>query len=99
MKTKQLYYLQCVTRGYVGNSPLNSPLFWAKGGSGYTTNLDEAEQFTAEQVRKIVSSTRGSHKWRRFEVTKLDSIAHRVVDMQELHKILPKKKTSTAQAK
>jgi hypothetical protein len=95
MKTKQLYYLQCVTRGYVGMPPL----FWAKGGSGYTTNLDEAEQFTAEQVRKIVSSTRGSHKWRRFEVTKLDSIAHRVVDMQELHKILPKKKTSTAQAK
>lgn len=42
---EDLYYLQD-SRDHVGNDVL----FWAKGSSGYTTNIDKAELFTKEQA-------------------------------------------------
>lgn len=82
-KPPKLFYLQCVTRGYVGNSPV----FWRKGGGGYTPNIDDAEQFTAERVREIKRSTHGSHVWRRWPVKATDAIAHRVVDMEDYEQV------------
>ncbi len=78
----QLYYLQCVSKGYLGNSPM----LWRKGGAGYTQWLDEAEQMTADEINLIVRGSRGSHKWKRWKVEVFDKIALRTVDMQDVPK-------------
>jgi hypothetical protein len=47
-----LYFIQ--NKGHVGNCLL----WWRKGSHGYTTDLNEAEQFTEEEARKIVTGRR-----------------------------------------
>lgn len=79
---QELYYLQNVGAGYIGNSPI----FWAKDGHGYTQWLDDAEKMTAEEAKKIIASTRGSHKWKRWPVSKIDAISQRTVDIQKMRR-------------
>lgn len=43
-----MFYIQD-TRSYVGNAVL----WWAKEGKGYTTDLDEAALYTAEEAARI----------------------------------------------
>lgn len=45
---EELYYLQD-KRSYVGNSML----FWARNNAGYTTNLDQAQKYTASELDKM----------------------------------------------
>lgn len=85
--TQKLYYLQNEGAGFVGNAPL----WWAKGGNGYTPRLDDAEQFEADAANAIVRRTRGSHRWKKWSVKLVDSLSHRVVDIQDLRKPVCKK--------
>lgn len=76
----KMFYLQNLTAGYCGNSPL----WWEASDSGYTTRLDCAKKFTAQEVAEIIRSTRGSHRWKKWSVKTVDSAAHRSVDIQDL---------------
>jgi len=68
------FYLQC---GYSGNDLL----FWKKGRSGYTTNLDDAHVFTRKEAL-------GQHAVRSIdqprEKVAMDAAAHKAVAMQDL---------------
>ncbi len=76
----KLFYLQNVGMGCCGNSPY----WWHQTNSGYTPRLDDAKQFTATEADDIIRSTKGSHRWKKWPVTKVDKAAHRTVDMQDL---------------
>ena len=73
----QLFYVQD-SRTYVGNDML----WWRKGNRGYTTNLEEAEIYTKEEIQKkfLGNSVRESDIIWPFE--QINSIARRTVDMQ-----------------
>ena len=43
------YYIQNADAGYLGNAIM----FWAKGRNGYTADLDNSEQFTEEEAKRI----------------------------------------------
>lgn len=43
------YYIQNTNAGYLGNAPI----FWAKERRGYTADLNNSEQFSEEEARKI----------------------------------------------
>ena len=47
MEIERMYYMQDA-RKYVGNSIL----WWAKGKNGYTTQINNAHQFTEQEVNK-----------------------------------------------
>jgi hypothetical protein len=79
-KKPNLYLLQNLSAGYVGNSPL----FWAKGDSGYTQWLDDAKQFTFAECRDIIRSTSGSHKWKPWKLSTIEKHSRRSVDIQHL---------------
>jgi len=76
---ESLYLLQD-TRSYVGNCPM----WWRKGGNGYTTMIDEAERYTlAAAVRQHLS--RGCDlPWLASEI---EPLARRTVDVQDMHKL------------
>lgn len=76
----KFYFLQNVSAGYVGNSPV----FWEKSGSGYTQWIDEAKKFTADECKKIIHGTLGSHKWKRWPVSFIERRSQRTVDCQKL---------------
>ena len=42
------YYIQ--KEGYVGNSLL----WWRKGGRGYTTNINDAQEYTYTEAKEII---------------------------------------------
>ena len=70
------YYLQD-KRSYIGNSML----WWAKGGRGYTTKIDNAEIWTADQL--IKRGYDGEHeKYRIWEKNYVDSLVERTVNSQ-----------------
>jgi hypothetical protein len=75
-----LYFLQNLKAGYLGNSPM----FWAKGGNGYTQWIDNAEQMTADRADEIYKSD--PWKWRKWPVDQVEAVAQRTVDMQRLGK-------------
>ena len=78
-KTKELYLLQNVGAGYVGNSPV----FWQEGG-GYSQWIDKAKRWTYEEARLQVQSTKGSHSWKMWKLSTIEKHAQRTVDMQDL---------------
>lgn len=78
----ELFYLQNVTAGYLGNSPL----FWRKGGSGYTQWIDEAELFTREKAGNLARAATGTHAFVIWSRTEIEKVARRTVDMQDLRK-------------
>jgi hypothetical protein len=94
MKTKKLYYVQNLKAGYLGNSPV----FYGKGGVGYTQWLDDAMQFTWEEFRQLCRSTRGTHKWQLWSVKSVDAVAQRTVDIQRLQKPARAKQAAQEQA-
>ena len=67
---------------YVGNSPV----FWRKGGSGYTQWIDEAELFTEEEADRTVNSSRGTHNFEKFKFDFIESLSKRTVDIQDVRK-------------
>lgn len=78
------YFLQNCTAGFVGNSPL----FWAKGDSGYTPWVAEAKEWTKEEAVSQVQGTRGTHTWKLWRAADVRRLAKRTVDMQDLNKLL-----------
>lgn len=50
-----LFYVQC-TRSSLGNAAV----WWAKGGGGYTANLDDAHVYTETEIR--------ARRWRCIDV-------------------------------
>lgn len=70
---EDLYYIQD-TRSYVGNSLL----WWAAGGRGYTTHLDEAGKLTLEQAMKQHEARGTDLPW---PVSQIDRLARQTVDM------------------
>jgi hypothetical protein len=80
-----LYLLQNLHAGYVGNSPM----FWRKGSCGYTAWIDDAKRFTAEECDEIERGSQGSHKWQRWPADLIERLARRTVDMQDLRKETP----------
>lgn len=79
----ELYLLQNVSAGYVGNSPM----FWQKDGSGYTPWIDDAKVWTKEEAKRQIRSTRGTHQWQMWSVSEIESIARRTVDIQDLRQV------------
>jgi hypothetical protein len=75
-------YLQNETAGYCGNSPM----WYRKGGNGYTPRLDEAEKFKEAKADEIIRGSEGTHRWKKWPVLFIDSIAHRAVDIQDIRK-------------
>ena len=67
------YYLQNCERGHVGNCLL----WWRKGGHGYTTNLDDAEQFELEQLADVLThkGLNDRPKFKAWAVEAADGIA------------------------
>jgi hypothetical protein len=86
MKQPTQYYLQNCTNGYLGNSPY----FWAEKG-GYTQWLDDAKKWTKEEARNVIRSTKGSHRWKMWAVKRVDKVAKRTVDMQDLYRTIRRK--------
>jgi len=78
------YLLQNCSAGYVGNSPM----FWQKGGSGYTPWIDDAQRWTKDDAERQIQSTRGSHNWQMWSVSEIESVAKRTVDIQDLRKLI-----------
>lgn len=76
--SEPLFYVQNVNAGYVGNNPV----FWAKGGNGYTSYIDNAERFTEADARKLVMSDR--RKWRAWAVELIEPAIYRTVESQKL---------------
>lgn len=79
---KYKYYLQNTSAGFLGNSPV----FWRKGGSGYTQWIDEAELFGKDEAQRIARSTKTTHGFVLWRQDKVDACAKRTVDIQDLRK-------------
>lgn len=70
-----MFYIQ---NGYVGNSVL----FWALGGSGYTSNVEKAQKYTKEEVlNKFVGGREEDRIW---VASHVESKISKHVDMQYL---------------
>lgn len=72
----ELYYIQDVRAGHVGNSCL----WWNKNGMGYGCDIRNAEKFSKEEAEKLAKS----YKFVAWPCSYIDSkIAHHV-DFQYL---------------
>lgn len=72
------YYIQRHASGFVGNCLL----WWRKGGSGYTCDLDDAEVFDEDDVKFQVTMRDGRYKYTAWEKDYIDAHAKRHVDHQ-----------------
>lgn len=72
-----------IQNGYIGNAIA----WWAKGGNGYTANVDNAETFTKEAARRIVRSDTRLHAWPHEYImgSQCAKARYTVVDMQYLN--------------
>ena len=70
------YYIQRIASGLLGNSPV----WWAKGGSGYTSYIQNAEKFSLEDAAKLVMDYDKYAMWSCDEVNKR---LHLVYDIQD----------------
>lgn len=75
-----LYYLQNLGSGYLGNSPF----WWGKNGNGYTADIDKAELMTSDEANKIIRSSKGTHRWKKWSEAKVKKAIYRTVDVQLL---------------
>ena len=75
------YLLQNLHQGYIGNSPV----FWRKGGHGYTPWIDEAEIFDEETANIYLRED--DNKWQIWPAQDVFDNAKRTVDIQDLRKI------------
>ena len=74
--SEQLFYLQD-SRGFVGNDVL----WWRKGGSGYTTDLREAETYSADEARRMHYLRDSDVPWPKDYI---DTKARPAVDFQHI---------------
>lgn len=79
MTDEDLYFLQNVTAGYVGDYVV----FWNDKG-GYTTDIDSAKKFTSKDADDIIRATRGSHSWTKWPVKLVEDNITRVVNITQL---------------
>lgn len=77
-----MFYLQNESAGYCGNSPM----WWAKGGNGYTPRLDQAQQFDGPAADAIIRGCQGSHRMVKWPVAEVEAATYRAVDIQVLRK-------------
>lgn len=71
-----MYYIQ-YCKQYSGNCVM----WWKAGANGYTSNLDKAGVFTAEEIKKLNIREGVDIIWHK---TSLDNRIQRTVDMQYL---------------
>lgn len=76
---EDMYYIQD-SRQFVGNSML----FWRYSSEGYTTDLEDAAEFTYEDAKRICDQRDTDKMWK---VTDLRDRAKLNVDMQSLRDI------------
>lgn len=73
------YYIQ--RKGsFVGNSPL----WWSKGGNGYTAYIQGAERFSPEDADRLINE---NHNYVKFKCSEVDSRLHLVYDIQDNKKL------------
>lgn len=77
MTKEQLYYIQSVKRGYLGNSVI----WWGKDCKGYTCHLNLAGKYTSSEVMEICKDPRDSKAYKIEDVEKAATLQ---VDMQYL---------------
>ena len=75
------YLLMHKEAGFIGNSPI----FWRKGGNGYTQWIDEAEKFSEEKADEIISNTKGSHNFKKMSWEYIKSISKRTIGIQDVN--------------
>jgi uncharacterized protein (UPF0333 family) len=75
-----MYLLQNKSAGFLGNSPL----WWQKGGNGYTDNIDNAQEFTYEEASTRINSTKSTHNFVMWDAALVRSKSYRIVDAQHL---------------
>lgn len=78
--SEQLYYIQNVERGFVGNSVQ----WWRWNGSGYTCDVRAAKKFTEAEALDLVKDR---HKYAMHRCEYIDSIVQHHVDMQDLNQL------------
>lgn len=72
------YYIQNTNAGYLGNAMV----FWAKGRNGYTANLDNAEQFSEEEAKRICNGNPIKNKAYAVDYIDSNKGIQRIVDVQ-----------------
>lgn len=78
---EELYLLQHMESGYVGNCPC----FWSVKGN-YTIWINEAKKFTKKEAENIIRGSKGTHSWQIWPVNTIIQAAKTVVDIQDLRK-------------
>lgn len=81
--SEDLYYLQNVSAGYVGNNPL----WWAESGKGYTSYIDNAQKFTQADAFKMLNED--AKKWKAWPVDVVNQATYRTVESQQLNRMQP----------
>lgn len=59
----------------------NAPMFWAKGGNGYTSYIQGAERFSGNDANKLHKED--PSKWKLYKCSEVDSRLHLVYDVQD----------------
>lgn len=86
---QELYLLCNRSAGFLGNSPV----FWRKGGSGYTQWIDEAEHWTEVEADRQIQSCMGSHHFEKIPLSLVERLAKRTLDQQDLNREMDKETT------
>lgn len=71
------YLLQRKPSGFLGNSPV----WWAKGGRGYTSYLQGAEIWDDEEAMEMVE--RDPEKWRAYKLSDIMQRTRLIIDTQD----------------
>jgi hypothetical protein len=74
----ELYYIQSLKRGVWGNDAV----WWRPNGQGYTSHMDEAGKYTAEECAAIDQNDN-----RFLPVQFVDAITHRAVDFSKARQL------------
>lgn len=74
------YYIQRKPSGFLGNAPI----WWAKGGCGYTAYIQNAEQFTHDEACKLVGD---GVKFAMYPCSEINKRLHLVFDEQDFRNL------------
>lgn len=88
---EEVYLLCNRSAGFLGNSPV----FWRKGGSGYTQWIDEAEHWTEVEADRQIRSCMGSHHFEKIPLSLVERLAKRTLDQQDLNREMDKETTES----
>lgn len=76
---EQMYYIQNVSQGYVGNSLL----WWKHDNCGYVCDVQEAKEFTKAEIDKMDTIKDGTN--RAWPVEYIDNRIQHHIDMQDVN--------------